>query len=68
MLVLENGLYDPTGAWLGGARLIRIDPGTGERRILVDGLARPFALLADDPGNIVISQLDGTLVFLRRQP
>jgi hypothetical protein len=64
MLVLESGIYD--GESWGDGRLIHIDRAGKDRQTLVDGLKRPFALLVEDRDHIVISQLDGALVFLSR--
>jgi hypothetical protein len=64
MLVLESGIYD--GESWGDGRLIQIDRAGKDRQTLVDGLKRPFALLVEDRDHIVISQLDGALVFLSR--
>jgi hypothetical protein len=66
MLVLEHGTYNPSASWnpLSG-RLLRINRKTGERQVLVDGLTRPVGLLSLDGGQLVVSQLDGKLVFLK---
>ena len=66
LLVLEHGIYDEARGFLpGSGRLLSVDPASGEHRVILDGLTRPAAVLVFDEREIVVSQLDGTLVFLR---
>jgi hypothetical protein len=68
MLVLEHGTYDPSSTWVvGSGRLLRIDRKTGERQVLLSGLTRPVGLLVLSDAELVVSQLDGTLIFLKRK-
>jgi hypothetical protein len=68
LLVLEHGIYDETRGFLpGSGRLLSIDLASGERRVILDDLTRPAAVLVFDEHEIVVSQLDGTLVILTRQ-
>ena len=69
MLVLEHGIYDQSAGWASGSgRVLSIELTSGERHVIVDGLTRPVGLLVFDADQIVISQLDGTLIFLKRKP
>jgi hypothetical protein len=69
MLVLEHGAYDQSTGWASGSgRVVSIDLASGDRRVLVGGLTRPVGLLVFDVDQIVVSQLDGSLVFLKRNP
>lgn len=66
MLVLEHGTFDQSGGWASGSgRLIELSI-DGNRQVLLDGLTRPVAVLPPDKGTIVVSQLDGTLIFLKQ--
>jgi hypothetical protein len=68
MLVLEHGLFDSSGGWVDGSgRLLRIDHASGTRQVILGGLTRPTAILAFDARQIVVSQLDGSLIFLKRK-
>lgn len=68
MLVLEHGTYDSSGAWVNGSgRLLRIDHASGTPQVLLGGLTRPTAILVFDARQIVVSQLDGSLIFLKRK-
>ena len=68
MLVLEHGTYDASASWIAGSgRLIRIDRKTGGRQVLLSGLTRPVGLLVFSDTELVVSQLDGLLVFLKRK-
>jgi hypothetical protein len=67
MLVLEHGLYDTNiGFRAGSGRLLSINITSGEREVLIEGLTRPTAVLAFDARETIVSQLDGTIVFLSR--
>jgi sugar lactone lactonase YvrE len=67
MLVLEHGTFDQAKGWApGSGRLLALDGAAGTRQVLLDGLTRPVAVLALDNGLIVVSQLDGALLFLNR--
>jgi hypothetical protein len=69
MLVLEHGLFDPSSAWASGSgRLLRIEPSTGAREIILDGLTRPIAVLVWDDRQLIVSELGGSLYFLTRNP
>jgi hypothetical protein len=69
MLVLEHGLFDPSGGWTADSgRLLRITPSTGTREIILDGLTRPVAVLIWDERQLVVSELGGSLYFLTRNP
>jgi hypothetical protein len=69
MLVLEHGTYNQSGGWASeSGRVISIDLVSGERRVLVEGLTRPVGLLVFDADQIIVSQLDGSLIFLKRNP
>ena len=69
LLVLEHGAYDQSAGWASGSgRLLSIELTSGERHVIVDGLTRPVGLLVFDADQIIISQLDGSLVFLKRKP
>ena len=66
MLVLEHGTFDQLGKWNpGSGRLVVINPTTNRRSVILAELTRPVAVLPFDDANIVVSQLDGTLVFLK---
>ena len=66
MLVLEHGTFDQLGKWNpGSGRLVVINPATNRRSVILAELTRPVAVLPFDDANIVVSQLDGTLVFLK---
>ncbi|WP_245451122.1 ScyD/ScyE family protein [Borborobacter arsenicus] len=66
MLVLEHGTFDQAGSWTSGTgKLISLNPATGKRQTLLGGLTRPVAVLACNDAEIVVSQLDGVLIFLR---
>jgi hypothetical protein len=66
MLILEHGTYDQANGFApGSGRLLAVDA-SGKRRVLLDGLTRPAALLVFDEHQTVVSQLDGTLIFLKR--
>ncbi len=68
MLVLEHGTFDASGAWIkGSGRLLRIDHASGTRQVILGGLTRPAAILVFDARQIVVSQLDGSLIFLKRK-
>lgn len=68
MLILEHGSYDQQqGFRPGSGRLLRFDKATGRRETVVDGLTRPVSILVWDAGQIVISELGGTLLFLTRE-
>ncbi|ASY65408.1 hypothetical protein SJ05684_b44260 (plasmid) [Sinorhizobium sojae CCBAU 05684] len=68
MLVLEHGGYDQKeGFRQESGRLLKLDPKTGERNVVVQGLTRPVSVLLWDAGEIVISDLSGNLHFLRRE-
>jgi hypothetical protein len=68
LLVLEHGAYDQSAGWgSGSGRLLSIEPTSGERHVIVDGLTRPVGLLVFDADEIVISQLNGSLIFLKRK-
>ena len=68
LLVLEHGAYDQSAGWASGSgRLLSIELASGERHVLVDGLTRPVGLLVFDADQIVVSQLDGSLIFLKRK-
>jgi hypothetical protein len=68
MLVLEHGTFDQLGGWKpGSGRLVAIEPATGDRSVILSELSRPVAVLPFDDSTIVLSQLDGTLVFLRTE-
>ncbi len=68
LLVLEHGAYDQSAGWApGSGRLLGIDLASGERDVLVDGLTQPVGLLVFDADQIVVSQLDGSLIFLKRR-
>jgi hypothetical protein len=65
MLVLEHGTFDQLVKWNpGSGRLVAIDPATNERSVILAGLTRPVAVLPFDDDTIVVSQLDGQLVFV----
>lgn len=67
MLVLEHGIFDQSGGWTASSgRLLELDPVSRKRQVLLDGLTRPVAVLPLDNGDIVVSHLDGALVFLKR--
>lgn len=67
MLILEHGTFDQSSGWgAGSGRLLEVDLASGKRQVLVDGLTRPVDVLSLDNGVIVISQLDGKLVFLKQ--
>jgi len=69
MLILEHGTFDPSGAWVSGSgRLLRINPATGDRQIILDGLTRPVCVLIWDDRQLVVSELGGNLYFLTRNP
>jgi hypothetical protein len=65
MLILQHGRFDQARGFLAGSgALISVDLRTNDRKVLVSGLTRPVSVLALDDGTIVISQLDGALIFL----
>jgi hypothetical protein len=67
MLVLEHGTFDDAvGFRSGSGRLIEIDRLNGARQVILDGLTRPAAVVVLDEHTIVVSELGGTLVFLKR--
>jgi hypothetical protein len=67
MLVLEHGTFDQSGGWASGSgTLLELDLVSGKRLVLLDGLTRPVDVLPLDNGSIVVSQLDGKLVFLKQ--
>ncbi|TIS88060.1 ScyD/ScyE family protein [Mesorhizobium sp.] len=67
MLVLEHGTFDQSDGWASGSgRLLGLDLVSGKRQVLLDGLTRPVDVLPFDNGAIVVSQLDGKLVFLKQ--
>jgi hypothetical protein len=68
MLVLEHGTYDQKeGFQKGSGRLLKLDRETGERNLVLDGMTRPVSVLVWDARQLVISDLDGNLHFLRRE-
>ena len=68
MLVLEHGTYDPSASWVAGSgRLTRIDRKTGERQVLLGGLTRPVGLLVLSDTELVVSELGGRLIWLKRE-
>lgn len=68
LLVLEHGAYAQSAGWSSGSgRLLSIELGSGERDVIVDGLTRPVGLLVFGADQIVVSQLDGSLIFLKRK-
>jgi hypothetical protein len=68
LLVLEHGAYDQSAGWApGSGRLLAIELASGERHVLVEGLTQPVGVLVFDANQIVVSQLDGNLIFLRRK-
>ena len=68
MLVLEHGTFDPSGAWVSGSgRLLAMNPATGARQIILDGLTRPVSVLVWDDRQLVVSELGGNLYFLTRE-
>ncbi|TGQ46918.1 ScyD/ScyE family protein [Mesorhizobium sp. M00.F.Ca.ET.216.01.1.1] len=67
MLVLEHGTFDQSDGWASGSgRLLGLDLVSGKRQVLLDGLTRPVDVLPFDNVAIVVSQLDGKLVFLKQ--
>lgn len=68
MLVLEHGAFDKSGAWIkGSGRLLLIDHASATPQVILGGLTRPAGMLVFDARQIVVSQLDGTLIFLKRE-
>jgi sugar lactone lactonase YvrE len=66
LLVLEHGAYDQAAGWApGSGRLLAIELASGDRQVLVDGLTQPVGVLVFDANQIVVSQLDGNLIFLK---
>lgn len=69
ILILEHGVYEQTtGFQPGTGRLIAFDNMHGGREVVVEGLTRPVSLLVSETGEIVISELGGTLYFLKPKP
>ena len=67
MLILEHGTFDQSNGWgAGSGRLLEVGLVSGKRQVLLDGLTRPVDVLPLDDGVVVISQLDGKLVFLKQ--
>ncbi|MET3596328.1 sugar lactone lactonase YvrE [Mesorhizobium shonense] len=67
MLILEHGTFDQSRGWASeSGRLLSVNLASGKRQVLLDGLTRPVDVLPLDNDGIVISQLDGKLVFLRQ--
>jgi sugar lactone lactonase YvrE len=68
MLVLEHGLFEPSGIWVAGSgRLLAIAPSTGARRVLLDDLTRPVSVLVWDERTLIVSDLGGNLSILTRR-
>jgi len=68
LLVLEHGTYDQSAGFASGSgRLLSIDLTSNQRHVLLDGLTRPAGLLVLAIDQIVIAQLDGTLIVLKRK-
>ena len=68
LLVLEHGTFDASGGWINGSgRLLRIDHASGARQVILGGLSRPTAILVFEENQIVVTQLDGSLIFLKRK-
>ncbi|WP_373414354.1 ScyD/ScyE family protein [Ensifer aridi] len=66
MLVLEHGTYDQShGFAKGSGRLLRF--GEGDREVILDGLTRPVSVLVWDGRQLVVSDLGGSLHFLRHR-
>jgi hypothetical protein len=69
ILILEHGVYEQaTGFQPGSGRLIAFDNMHGRREVVAEGLSRPVSFLVSDNGEIVISELGGTLYFLKPKP
>jgi hypothetical protein len=67
MLVLEHGKYDQAvGFEPESGRLISFDSTGGSPQLLLGGLTRPVSLLALDESRIVVSGLDGSVIFLTK--
>ena len=65
ILILQHGSFDQAKGFLpGSGELIGVDLGTGERKVVASGLNRPVSVAVLDEGKIVVSQLDGALIFL----
>jgi hypothetical protein len=65
ILILQHGRFDQaTGFVPGSGLLLSVDLGTGDRKVLASGLTRPVSVLVLDDGKVVITQLDGALIFL----
>jgi hypothetical protein len=61
-------LFGPSAEGVDGSgRLLRIDHASGARQVILGGLTRPTAILVFDARQIVVSQLDGSLIFLKRK-
>jgi hypothetical protein len=68
LLVLEHGTYEQsTGFASGSGRLLSIDLTSSRRQVLLDGLTRPAGLEVLTEDEIIIAQLDGTLIVLKRK-
>jgi hypothetical protein len=69
MLVLEHGTFDQKdGFRKGSGRLLQLEKMTGRRTVILDGLTRPVSVLVWDERRLVVSELDGNLHFLTREP
>ncbi|WP_192255742.1 ScyD/ScyE family protein [Mesorhizobium silamurunense] len=67
MLVLQHGTFGQSSGWASGSgSLLGLDLVSGKRQVLLDGLTRPVDVLPFDNGAIVVSQLDGNLIFLEQ--
>ncbi len=63
LLVVEHGRFSQDAGFESGTgRLLEIDLETGERRDVVTGLTRPVSVLIRASGEIVVTELDGSLV------
>jgi hypothetical protein len=68
LLVVEHGTYEQTAGFAPeSGRLVRIDLASGQRDVLLDGLTRPGGILVVGENHIMIAQLDGTLIDLKRK-
>lgn len=69
ILILEHGLFDQASGFRPqSGRLIAFDDMYGGREVIVDGLTRPVSMLVSESGEIVISELGGTIYFLKPKP
>lgn len=68
LLVLEHGAYNQASGFIPGTGRLLWVGSHGERHTLIDELTRPTSVLVRKNGEIIVTGLDGKLLFLTKEP